>query len=281
MRRVETHEIGLMFWALPDAAETMQRVQALGFRAGQLGVPGELSLEGQAAPWNTVLRETHFAIATAVCSYAGESYENLSTVRLSVGLVPEFTRAERIARTKEVSDFAAALSIPSVGCHIGFVPHDANDPAYREVRDITREICDHCAGNGQSFALETGQEPADVLLGFIRDVDRANLKINFDPANMVLYGTGDPLEALDTLAPHIVSVHCKDGDPPPRDDANALGMERALGTGSVDVRAFVEKLKSIGYTGILSIEREEPDADQRDADIRSALALLKDLTRAY
>ena len=140
-----------------------------------------------------------------------------------------------------------------------------------------RDICDHCAGHGQSFALETGQEPAPVLLRFIADVGRPNLKINFDPANMILYGTGDPLEALGVVAQHVVSVHCKDGDPPPAGDGDALGKECRLGQGSVGVPAFVEKLKAIGYTGILSIEREEPNPDQRDADIRAALALLQEI----
>ena len=44
--------------------------------------------------------------------------------------------------------------------------------------------------------LETGQETADGLLQFIADVGRDNLFVNFDPANMILYGTGEPIEAL-------------------------------------------------------------------------------------
>ena len=93
-----------------------------------------------------------------------------------------------------------------------------------------------------------------------------------------MYGTGDPIEALGVLAKHVISVHCKDGDWPPRDQPNALGKERALGEGSVGMDAFIHKLKEIGYRGVLTIEREEPDQAQRDIDIRKAVALLRSLT---
>jgi sugar phosphate isomerase/epimerase len=187
-------------------------------------------------------------------------------------------RAERIARTKAVADVAKELGIESVACHIGFVPEDPTEPLYTEIRDVARDICDHCAKNGQNFTLETGQEPAHVLMKFIEDVARPNLKINFDPANMILYGTGDPIEALGVLAPYVVSVHCKDGDWPPRDQPAALGVERSLGDGSVGIDNFVHKLKEIGYRGVLTIEREEPDVARRDGDIRTAVTLLKSLT---
>ena len=218
-------------------------------------------------------------MVTAVCSYVGEDYRNIPTVQQTVGLVPPKTRAERVARTKAVSDVAAKLAIESIACHIGFIPHEREHRDYLAIRDVARDICDHCARNGQSFALETGQEPDKALLQFIADVDRPNLKINFDPANMILYGTGDPIEALTLLATHVVSVHCKDGDWPSMDQPEALGVEKALGEVSVDIPAFITKLKEIGYRGVLSIEREELDQTKRAQDILKAVALLKRLTR--
>ena len=219
-----------------------------------------------------------FTAVTAVCSYVGEDYSDIPTVVRTVGLVPPGTRPERVARTKEVSDVAKTLNIDSVACHIGFVPEDAKAPLYAEIRDVTRDICDYCAHNGQRFTLETGQEPAKVLLRFIEDVGRDNLKINFDPANMILYGTGDPIEALGVLAPHVISVHCKDGDWPDREHPEALGQERPLGAGAVGVDRFVHRLKELGYRGMLSIEREEPNEGQREKDIREAVRLLRWLT---
>jgi sugar phosphate isomerase/epimerase len=110
-------------------------------------------------------------------------------------------------------------------------------------------------------------------------VARPNLGINFDPANMILYGTGDPIEALGILAPKVLSVHCKDGDWPQAGVPGALGKEKALGAGSVGVPRFLARLREVGYRGPLSIEREASDPAQRLKDIQSAIALLSDLKR--
>ncbi len=278
MLGLEDLEIGLMFWATNDARETLQQVKQFGVRAGQLGFPGELSLDGAAEMWDEALTAEHFTPVTAVCSYVGELYQDIPAVQRTVGLVPEGTRAERVARTKAVSDVARKLGIDSVACHIGFISHDFGSASYAEIRDVARDICDYCGKNGQSFTLETGQEPAKVLSQFIADVKRKNLKINFDPANMILYGTGDPVEALGVLGINVISVHCKDGDWPPVEHPKALGIEKPLGEGSVDLPAFISKLKEIGYRGVLSIEREEPDEQKRAADIRKAVSLLQRLT---
>ena len=213
-----------------------------------------------------------------MCSYTGEDYADIPTVLRTVGLVPEHTRAERIARTKDVASVSSEMGVQSVACHIGFVPHDPQSPLYAEILDVARDICDHCAELGQSFTLETGQEPAPILLRFFGDVNRPNLKINFDPANMILYGSGDPIEALKALGSHVTSVHCKDGDWPPKDDRNALGKERALGQGSVNIPRFIATLKEVGYKGLLALEREEPDQAVRTADVQSGLALLRQIT---
>lgn len=277
MLGLEDLEIGLMFWAREDAAGTLEEVTRFGVRAGQLGFPGALPLAGAAERWDKALTAARFIAVTAVCSYEGEDYADIPTVQATVGLLPPATRGERVARTKAVSDVAAKLAIGAVGCHIGFIPEEAGDPAYVELRDVVRDVCDHCRANGQLFTLETGQEPAKVLLRFIEDVDRRNLKINFDPANMILYGTGDPIEALDVLGGHVVSVHCKDGDWPPVGEPNALGKERPLGAGSVDFPRFLAKLKEIGYRGVLCIEREGVEGEQREREIREAVAFLTGL----
>ncbi len=176
-----------------------------------------------------------------------------------------------------MSDFAAALGVKSIACHIGFVPDDRSDEDYIHVRDVVRRICDHAAAHGQTFALETGQEPADVLLRFIDDAGRGNLKINFDPANMILYGTGDPIQAFERLAPHVVSVHAKDGDWPPASQPGALGTERRLGEGSVGIARFVETMERCGYDGTVNIEREIADQGQRLKDIAAAVSFLRRL----
>ena len=278
MLGLEDLEIGLVFGAGPDALGTLEHVKSFGVRAGQVVFPGSYTLRRAGEVWDEALRAARFTPVGVVCSYVGEDYADIPTVQRTVGLVPEGTRSERIARTKAVADVGKFIGVDSVMCHIGFVPEDVNEPLYTQIRDVARDICDHCANNGQNFTLETGQEPAHVLLQFIEDVARPNLKINFDPANMILYGTGDPIEALGVLAKHVVSVHCKDGDWPPRDQPQALGVERPLGEGSVGMEAFIHKLKEVGYRGVLAIEREEPDMERRETDIRTGVSLLKSLT---
>jgi sugar phosphate isomerase/epimerase len=204
----------------------------------------------------------------------------MPTVQRTVGFIPPATRDEREHRTKDVSHFAAAIGVKSIACHVGFVPHDKNDPDYQAVLGMVRNICDHAAHHQQTFCLETGQEPADTLLKFLIDVDRPNVGINFDPANMILYGTGDPIQALGVLADHIRSVHCKDGEWPVKDVAGALGAEKPLGQGAVGMEQFIAKLKQIGYTGILAVEREVDNPEEKVQDMRMGVQLLKTLLAA-
>jgi L-ribulose-5-phosphate 3-epimerase len=268
-------EIGVMFWAGRD---NLKELRELGVQAGQLGVGGDIPLTSSAAAeWREAIGEAKFSIATVVCAYTGEDYADIPTVQRTVGFIPPATREARLKRTIEASDFAAALGVTSIACHIGFVPEDHSDPDYIAVREMVREICGHAARHEQTFALETGQEPAETLLDFLDDAACPNLKINFDPANMILYGSGDPIEALEKLAPHVVSVHAKDGDGPPAGKPGALGTERPLGQGAVGIPRFVDALKHAGYKGSINVEREIEDQAQRLADIAMGVRLLREL----
>jgi len=272
-------EIGVMFWAGRDPLETIREVEGLGVRCGQLGVPGHLPLDLRtAAQWNSALDIEQFTLVTVFAAYEGEAYDDIPTVVRTVGWIPQVMRAERLKRTFEISDFAKALGAPSIALHVGCLPEDQDHPDFIAVREMTRLVCDYAGRNGQTFALETGQEPAHDLLEFFKAVDRPNLRINFDPANMILYGSGDPIEALGILAPHVISVHAKDGDWPAKDVAGALGVEQPLGKGAVGMARFVAKLKEIGYKNPINIEREVPDHKQRLIDMRSGINLLKVLT---
>lgn len=275
MHTIKAMDIGVMFWAERDH---LAEIKSLGVNCGQLGIPGGMDLDRTAVEdWKAALDQEQFALATVFAAYNGESYADIPTVQRTVGFIPPSTRDERERRTIEISDFAAALGVRSIACHIGFVPEDHTDPDYIAVREMVRRICDHASHHLQTFALETGQEPAETLLAFFKDVDRSNLRINFDPANMILYGTGDPIAALQLLAPHVVSVHCKDGDWPPKDVPGALGTERPLGQGSVGMERFIAALKGIGFRGSLNIEREAENQEERIRDIRMAVGLLESL----
>ena len=275
MQSLRDRETGVMFWAGRDR---LDEICSLGVRCGQIGFAGDVELTNAlAAEWKTNLEKRDFRVVTVFAAYTGESYADIPTVQRTVGFIPHASRDERERRTLELSDFAAAIGVHSIACHIGFVPEDTTHPDYRDVLEMVRRVADHAAKYHQSFALETGQEPAHVLQKFLKEVDRPNLGINFDPANMILYGTGDPIEALSLLGPHVLSVHAKDGDWPPREQPGALGTERPLGQGSVDIPKFVRKLKDVGFSGPLNIEREAENQAERIADIRNAVSYLNSL----
>lgn len=224
-------------------------------------------------------KDAGITITCVFGGFDGESYANIPTTAETVGLVPESTRAARAKEMKEISDFTKTLGCDTVGMHIGFVPADRNGASYKGLIEVTRDLLDHVAKNGQKLHLETGQESADHLLEFIHDVNRSNLFINFDPANMILYGTGNPIEALKKVGHLVRSVHCKDAKwaaEPVR--GKEWGSEVALGEGDVGMETYLRTLKEIGYQGPLTIEREiAHDRERQRRDIGTAAALLQRL----
>jgi sugar phosphate isomerase/epimerase len=223
------------------------------------------------------LKELGITLTCVFGGFEGESYADIPTVEKTVGLVPSATRAERLQEMIEISDFTKLLGCNVIGLHIGFVPHDTASDNYKDVVNVTRQLCDHAKKNGQAVHLETGQEAADNLLQFIQDTQRDNLFINFDPANMILYGTGEPIEALKKVGRYVRSVHCKDAtwsDQP----GKTWGCEVPLGNGQVGMENYLRTLKEIGYNGPLTIEREIPEEPERQkAEISHASQLLSEL----
>ena len=223
------------------------------------------------------LKDAGITLTAVFGGFDGESYADIPTVERTVGLVPLATRAARTKEMKEIADFAKLLGCQVVALHLGFVPHDSTHPLYPEVIAVARDLCDHCRKNGQALHLETGQEPADALLRFIHDVESDNLFINFDPANMILYGSGEPIAALKQVGKYVRSVHCKDGTWAKR-PGQEWGAEVPLGEGDVGIENYLRTLKEIGYTGPLTIEREIPQEPERQkAEIGRAVRLLNEL----
>lgn len=211
--------------------------------------------------------------------FEGESYADIPTCVRTVGLVPAETQAARVQEMKEISDFARLLGCSVLGLHIGFVPEDTASESYQSLLTVTRDLLDHLKGNDQALHLETGQETADHLLQFLENVERDNLFINFDPANMILYGTGEPIEALKKVGRYVRSIHCKDGVWAPEGQRGEVwGQEVPLGEGDVGIRNYLQTLHELGYDGPLTIEREIPeDRDRQKADIGQAVRLLEGL----
>jgi sugar phosphate isomerase/epimerase len=223
------------------------------------------------------LKELGIRISVVFGGFEGESYADIPTVTRTVGLVPPATRAARLKEMEEISDFTRLLGVDAVALHVGFVPHNTADPQYVDLVAVLARLCDHCRANGQNLHLETGQEDADSLLRFLGDVGRENLFINFDPANMILYGSGEPIEALRKVGHRVRSVHCKDAKWAAR-PGQEWGAEVPLGEGDVGFETFLRTLKDLGYTGPLTIEREIPQEPSRQKEeIGRGLRLLDEL----
>lgn len=256
----------------------LEVVEDLGIPTIHLHAPHQSSrTQAQADQFLARLKEMGTQISAVFGGFEGESYADIPTVARTIGLVPPETRAERTREMKEIADFARVLGVDVVALHIGFVPEDPADPLHAEVVAVAREVCDHCLSNDQRLHLETGQESAEALLEFIAHVDRPNLFINFDPANMILYGSGEPIEALRKVGRLVKSVHCKDATWA-ANPGKEWGAEVPLGQGDVGMENFLRTLAEIGYDGPLTIEREIPeDPERQKTEIGQGVRLLNDL----
>jgi len=231
----------------------------------------------QADQFLAKLKDCGIRISAVFAGFEGESYADIPTVKRTIGLVPPATRAERTQEMKEIADFARVLGVDVVALHLGFLPEDPDDPLYGEVIEVTRDVCGHCRKNDQRLHLETGQESPQALLRFIGDSGCDNLFINFDPANIILYGLGDPIPALEQVGHLVRSVHCKDAKwaARPREE---WGAEVPLGEGDVGMESFLRALAELGYDGPLTIEREIPEEPERQkAEIGAGVRLLNEL----
>jgi len=186
----------------------------------------------------------------------------------TLGLVPPEYRRMRIDALKKWADFTARIGVQAIVTHCGYIPENMTDPEYPGVVEAIREIAEYCNNLGLGFWFETGQETPVVLLRTINRVGTPNLGINLDPANLILYGKGNPIDSLDVYGSYVKNVHVKDGFYPTNGDE--LGKEVPPGEGKVNFPEFIKKLKAIGYTGELIIEREI-SGDQQIKDIRKTV----------
>jgi len=193
---------------------------------------------------------------------------------LTIGVVPKEYRQQRIDNFRSASDFAKRLGIPAFHTHYGFIPENPNDPEYPGVVEALRQVATHLKGNGQMMLYETGQETPITMLRAITDAGLDNQFVNLDTANLILYAKGNPLDALDLLGKLVRGVHAKDGLFPT--DPKKLGEEVPIGQGKADFPKLIPRLKELGYTGALTIEREISGPKQLE-DIKKEKAYLEKL----
>ncbi|MDR2643108.1 MAG: sugar phosphate isomerase/epimerase [Planctomycetaceae bacterium] len=251
----------------------------LGLKSIQLHTPKrESRTPDNASAFLYKLSEHDIKITTVFLGFEGESYETIEITSQTVGFVPPKTRSARLVEAFEISDFAKLLGVTYIGSHIGFVPHDRRSNEYAKVVETIRTLCEYLKKNSQALTLETGQESVQLLLMFMDDVACDNIFINFDPANLILYGIGNPIEALKLVGKRVRGVHCKDAVSTTGTPGVDWGREVPFGSGEVDAEKFIKTLREIGYSGALTIEREIPEQPERQKEeIDAAIKLINSI----
>ncbi len=259
--------LGLLISPFGAPEETIRRVHELGFSNCFLSLDKYIgAFTPPLAAQMRNLLDKYEVTATTVEVVGPPPLEwNFTRGPATIGLVPPAIRAARIDALRQVSDFAKLLGVSQVQTHCGFIPENPADPLYPGTVAAIQDVARHCHANGQFFLMETGQETPTTMSRMIRDVNAPNLGVGLDTANLILYGKANPVDAVDILGPHIRSIHAKDGRWPT--NPNELGEEVLIGQGLVNFREVFAKLRRIGYTGAVTIERETAGPQQIE-DVR-------------
>lgn len=263
--------LGICSWSLrPESPQDLcDRVRRAGFSAVQLALT---PLVTEPAHWGDVcelLRRNSIHVISGMLATHGEDYTTLESIARTGGVRPTVHWPDNLERAKLVAECAAANAIPLVTFHAGFLPHDLHNPERALLLDRLRTIGDVFAERSVRVGLETGQENATTLRGALAELRHPNVGVNFDPANMILYGMGDPVAALRDLAGSVVQIHIKDALP--ASVPGTWGREVTAGTGAVAWDAFFAEVRKLPSAVDLVVEREAGAAREGDAAIAARL----------
>lgn len=264
-----------------DVDEKLGELRSMGMESCQLVCwDQELMNERIAGKVNAAADRHKVDITAFWCGWEGPKVWDFYDGQLTLGLVPEAFRFERMKMLEKGIAFAAMIHVRDVVTHVGYMPENPYDPNYPGVLACLKALVKECKKNQQNFLFETGQETPVTLKRAIQDIEKetgkGNIGINLDPANLIMYGKANPVDALDVFGEYVMGIHGKDGNYPT--DGHMLGQEVPLGMGKVNYPAFVAKLKEIGYTGDITIEREISGEEQK-TDILMAKNLLEQLIK--
>lgn len=271
------YRIAVCSWSLqPENADALaERAQATGVAGVQLALdPIRLGIMELAETRNR-LREAGLAIVSGMMGMEGEDYSTLETIRRTGGLGPDDAWPANRRAATELARIAAEFKVGLVTFHAGFIPPAPADPRRSVLLDRLRTMAEIYGERGVRIALETGQESAATLGGVLDSVEGHRVGVNFDPANLILYGRGDPVAALSALAPRVVQVHIKDAFPAVHE--GEWGAEVPVGEGTVDWAAFLGGLLECGEVNDLVIEREA--GSDRVGDVTRGRQFLESVLR--
>jgi sugar phosphate isomerase/epimerase len=268
-----TNRLAVCSWSLhpADPFALVAKLSVIGVHGVQLALD---PLRANPEVWGrsaALLRRQGMTIVSGMFTCVGEDYSSLDSIRRTGGIAPDNTWEQNWTNIQAIAALAQQLGLKLVTFHAGFLPHEESDPDFAKMLRRLTEVADIFQAAGVVLGLETGQETASVLAQLLQKLQRPNVGVNFDPANMILYDKGNPIEALRLLGPWIRQVHIKDAKR--TRVPGTWGEEVPAGEGEVDWPAFFATLTEINFTGHCVIEREA--GDQRVVDIKKAKALVE------
>lgn len=267
-------KIGICSWSLQpsDLDDLIEKVAEVGVGAVQL------ALDPVREGWGVervrdAFKEADIELLSGMMMMEGEDYSTLEAIERTGGVRPDDTWGINRENAATNAAIASELGIDLVTLHAGFIPHEVEDPERQTMLARLGELIGIFAACDVKLALETGQENAETLELALEALGDADLGVNFDPANMILYGMGDPVDALARLSHKVAQIHIKDarGTRVPGE----WGEEMVVGSGEVDWPEFAAAYRRGGLDCDLVIEREAGEA--RVADARRAVALVEEV----
>ncbi|MBQ8341050.1 MAG: sugar phosphate isomerase/epimerase [Clostridia bacterium] len=257
-----------------DIALEFRKAKEMEITSCQLCIWDETLFTPEAADAvKAALASTDFKVTAVWGGWGGPCEWNFSYGPSTIGLVPAAYRESRLNALKKASDFAEMIGVDRVITHVGFIPENPDHPDFAGTVGALRNLCRYMKAKNQYFLFETGQETPVTMLRTIEAIGYDNVGINFDTANLILYGKANTLDALDVFGQYVMETHIKDGFYPT--NGMALGKEAPAGQGKANLPAVVKKLDELGFNGAFTIEREI-SGDQQIADIKMARDLLRE-----
>ena len=279
MRHAEELCVGTMVRFNNAPEKSFQQLKAYRLSHCQLAAPPDEYLYGAQGRRNTrnllnALEEFDICVTSLFISFPNQDW---SDVKNGIGLTPSATRAQRIVRACRSADWARDLGITQIASHVGYISDDPQDPNYPGFVEAMRGFCLLLEANGQLLAYETGMETAETHVRVMKDIGVDNQRLNFDPANLLIYNTDDPMAMVEAMGKLVVHVHCKDANRPLANEK--LGRETRLGDGQTNFSDLFKALYRQGYRGPLTIEREIAPGAEQDGDIKHAIGLIESLKK--
>jgi sugar phosphate isomerase/epimerase len=175
----------------------------------------------------------------------------------------DLTTAEGVVDGKKAVDLCTKLGLSIMNTAIG--GHYSEDEDRTAFMGYIHDLADYAAERGVTLALEIHGDimaSGELSIPLIKEINRDNVKINYDTANCVFYGGVEAVDELRPVVPYLAHVHLKD-------------------TGG-GIGAILKLLNEEGYTGPFSVEIEFqgepwPPVSEVDRSMKVSYAHLKDL----